>query len=135
LVGKLHLGYIFGYAVLGSYAVYLLLNLMTEQGIGMTHTMSVLGYALLPMILLGVASVFLPITFTYALSTFVIFYCTYSASSMFVSVLQMKEQQTTEQNKTSASHGCTSPTHTIDRTRCSPNHSRLIRTRTYKRMA
>jgi hypothetical protein len=58
--GKVHLGYIFGYSVMGSGAMYLLLNLMTERGIGMYHCMSVLGYSLPPMILLALLSLVLP---------------------------------------------------------------------------
>jgi len=97
LGGKVHFGYIFGYSVLGSYAISVLMNLMisSEQTIGISHTMSVLGYGLLPMNILALSSLsfsangfILPI-----IAVIVVLWSTYSASSLFVRVLSLSEQQ------------------------------------------
>tara|TARA_R110002050_G_scaffold167007_1_gene297579 strand:+ start:3510 stop:4247 length:738 start_codon:yes stop_codon:yes gene_type:complete len=57
--GKLHFDYIYGLGGLGCTALFGLLNLMSERGINLYNTISVFGYALLPMtILAGVAVVY-----------------------------------------------------------------------------
>ncbi|KAL4215220.1 Yip1-domain-containing protein [Rhizopus microsporus] len=56
---KAHFGYIYGVGVLGVISIYLILNLMSENGIDGSRTASVLGYCLLPMVMLSGLSVFL----------------------------------------------------------------------------
>ncbi|ORE10749.1 Yip1-domain-containing protein [Rhizopus microsporus var. microsporus] len=56
---KAHFGYIYGVGVLGVLSIYLILNLMSENGIDGSRTASVLGYCLLPMVMLSGLSVFL----------------------------------------------------------------------------
>ena len=51
--GKPQFSYIYGVALLGTTAIYLLLNLMSDRGIDAYRTASVLGYCLLPMVGLG----------------------------------------------------------------------------------
>ncbi|KAJ9125285.1 hypothetical protein QFC22_000241 [Naganishia vaughanmartiniae] len=51
--GKPQFSYIYGVAALGTTAIYLLLNVMSETGIDAYRTASVLGYCLLPMVALG----------------------------------------------------------------------------------
>lgn len=51
--GKPQFSYIYGVALVGTTAVYTLLNLMSETGIDAYRTASVLGYCLLPMVGLG----------------------------------------------------------------------------------
>ncbi|CAO3663363.1 unnamed protein product [Rhizopus microsporus] len=92
---KAHFGYIYGVGVLGVISIYLILNLMSENGIDGSRTASVLGYCLLPMVMLSGLSVFLKLdtivgTFLTIIS---ILWCTYSSSGMFVSVLHMNEQR------------------------------------------
>ncbi|KAJ9127949.1 hypothetical protein QFC24_000234 [Naganishia onofrii] len=53
LSGKPQFSYIYGVAALGTTAIYLLLNVMSETGIDAYRTASVLGYCLLPMVGLG----------------------------------------------------------------------------------
>jgi len=55
--GKVHFGYIYGIGVVGCLAMYALLNLMSLAGVSVSCTVSVLGYCLLPMVLLSVFSV------------------------------------------------------------------------------
>jgi len=51
--GKSQFSYIYAIALLGTIAIYTLLNLMSERGIDAYRTASVLGYCLLPMVGLG----------------------------------------------------------------------------------
>ena len=57
--GKLHFGYIYGIGVVGCLAMYSLLNLMSVSGVSGGCTVSVLGYCLLPMVILSFTSVVL----------------------------------------------------------------------------
>lgn len=55
--GKPQFSYIYGVALVGSTSIYALLNLMSESGIDAYRTASVLGYCLLPLVLLSMLSV------------------------------------------------------------------------------
>lgn len=55
--GKPQFSYIYGVALVGSTSIYFLLNLMSESGIDAYRTASVLGYCLLPLVLLSTLSV------------------------------------------------------------------------------
>ena len=55
--GKPQFSYIYGVALVGSASIYCLLNLMSESGIDAYRTASVLGYCLLPLVLLSMFSV------------------------------------------------------------------------------
>jgi hypothetical protein len=57
--GKVHFGYIYGFALLGWLSIYVLLNLMSEKGIDSAKTASILGYCLLPLVLLSGISILL----------------------------------------------------------------------------
>ena len=59
LSGKPQFSYIYGVALLGSAFTYALLNLMSHQGIDAYRTASVLGYCLLPLVLLSIINVVL----------------------------------------------------------------------------
>lgn len=55
--GKPQFGYIYGLVLLGDISLYWLLNLMSEQGIDAYRVASVLGYCLLPLVLLSLVTV------------------------------------------------------------------------------
>ncbi|KAG6841880.1 hypothetical protein C0991_005610 [Blastosporella zonata] len=74
--GKPNFGYIYGVGLFGSAAMYTLLNLMSERGVSAISVMMVLDG-----------------TFGYLLSILSILWCTYSASGIFVAVLQMSDQR------------------------------------------
>lgn len=96
LSGKVHFGYIYGIAVLGCGSMYGLLNMMSECGVDVYRTVSVLGYSLLPLVLLSVMSPLVTMAsslIVMVLSVFAILWCTYAATVMFVSVLQMNKDQ------------------------------------------
>ncbi|KAI8081666.1 uncharacterized protein BX664DRAFT_361796 [Halteromyces radiatus] len=96
LSGKVHFGYIYGVGMLGVGSLYVLLNLMSqEQGVDWALTASVLGYCLLPMVMLsGVTIVFQTGGNTgWALAVLSFFWCTLSSAAMFTSVLHMQDQR------------------------------------------
>lgn len=95
LSGKVHFGYIYGVGVLGVVSLFLILNLMSESGIDWSRTASVLGYCLLPMVMLSGFSVVLPLggLVGLLLTALSILWCTLSSSGMFTSVLHMSEQR------------------------------------------
>jgi protein YIPF5/7 len=63
--GKAQFNYIYGVGVMGSVAVYILLNLMSEHGIDAYRVFSVLGYCLLPMV--GVSAISVMLTLEYVI--------------------------------------------------------------------
>lgn len=94
--GKIHFGYIYGVAFTGTLGVYAILNLMAETTIDGWRTASVLGYCLLPMVTLSLLSSVLrlgggPLSLILAATS--VIWCTYSASTMFVTVLSMTSQR------------------------------------------
>jgi hypothetical protein len=97
LLGKIHFGYVYGIVTLGTVGMYGLLNLMTSSdkpcsGLFVT---SVLGYCLLPMVILSFSS------FLFQLNGFIgtiiviifIIWCSVSASKLFTTSLAMIGQQ------------------------------------------
>ncbi|RUS30968.1 Yip1 domain-containing protein [Jimgerdemannia flammicorona] len=93
--GKVHFGYIYGVAVLGVMSLFLILNLMSEGGVDGYRIASVLGYCLLPMVVLSGLSIIFGLAgyIGFILSLFSILWCTYASSGMFVTVLGMSEQR------------------------------------------
>ncbi|KFD51991.1 hypothetical protein M514_07123 [Trichuris suis] len=67
LHGKLQFGYIYGVGVIGCVGLFILLNLMTQCGISFISTVSIVGYCLLPMVLLS--SVAAVLSFKYSTSS------------------------------------------------------------------
>ncbi|QSZ30084.1 hypothetical protein DSL72_004604 [Monilinia vaccinii-corymbosi] len=108
--GKVHFGYIYGLALLGSSSLHLILSLMSpplntdpnsQQPVGPSHlsstltfprSASVLGYCLLPLVLTSVVGIIMPMDglVGYVLTTLAIVWCTYSSSGMFCAVGRMK---------------------------------------------
>jgi hypothetical protein len=95
LSGKAHFGYIYGIAVVGCTSMWAIMNLLNHRGIDIYQTACVLGYSLLPIVLLSCVSVLMRLDgmVGLVLSMLVIVWCAISASGIFVSVLEMKEQR------------------------------------------
>jgi hypothetical protein len=95
LSGKAHFSYIYGLAMLGWLSIYCLLNMMSEAGLDLYRTASVLGYCLLPMVLLSSLSILLRLKglFGYGLGIASVAWCTFASSGIFVSVLGMRNQR------------------------------------------
>lgn len=93
LSGKAHFGYIYGVALFGTVSLHYLFKLMATQGatIDLVRTASVIGYCLLPLVLLSVFAVFFSLDnmIGYLGSLVAVLWCTYSASGFFVAVLQL----------------------------------------------
>ena len=95
LSGKIHFGYIYGIGLVGCLAMYSLLNLMSLSGVSVGVTVSVLGYCLLPMVILSSASVLLSLQglVGLVLTVVTVMWCSTSASKLFVSALALDSQQ------------------------------------------
>ena len=97
LSGKVTFGYIYGIGVVGCISMYALLNLMAppETSLSVACTVSVLGYCLLPMVLLSGVSVLISLksgVIGTVLVTLTVAWCSLSASKLFVTALQMQNQ-------------------------------------------
>ena len=68
---------------------------MNEKGVELEKVASVLGYSLLPIVILSGVSILVSLSGTIGLvvSGLSVLWCAFSASGMFVSVLDMKEQR------------------------------------------
>ena len=97
LSGKVHFGYIYGVALLGSVSLHMLLNLMSPptHSLNYTRSASVLGYCLLPLVFTSGLGVAYPLNgvFGYVLSVAAISWSTHAASKMFVGVLGVREMR------------------------------------------
>ncbi|NXS52511.1 YIPF5 protein, partial [Brachypteracias leptosomus] len=95
LAGKIQFGYVYGISAIGCLGMFCLLNLMSMTGVSFGCVASVLGYCLLPMILLSTSAIvfslqgMMGIIFTAG----IIGWCSFSASKIFISALAMEGQQ------------------------------------------
>ncbi|KAI9820197.1 MAG: hypothetical protein M1827_005819 [Pycnora praestabilis] len=113
--GKVHFGYIYGLALLGSTSLHLILSLMSpplnassqqhddhnstpggsshlSSTLTFPRSASVLGYCLLPLVLTSLVGIMLPMdqALGYILTSLAIVWCTYSSSGMFCAVGRMR---------------------------------------------
>lgn len=93
--GKLYFNYIYGIGMLGCLAMYALLNLISLSGVHFTTVVSVLGYCLLPMVGLSGLSILMSLAGVLGniLAGAAVLWCTISSSKLFVTALEMKQQQ------------------------------------------
>lgn len=94
LSGKTHFGYIYGVALFGTTSLHWLFKLMSsalDGGLDFLRTASVIGYCLLPLVLLSAVAVALPLDnlLGYVLSIVCVSWCTWAASGFFVRVLNL----------------------------------------------
>lgn len=96
LQAKVQFGVIYGQAMVGCLAVYFVFNLMSKRGIDLYSSTSILGYSLLPMVLLSLFAVFLPRKSTKVLRIVLgggcMFWSTTTAAKIFVAVLALHDQ-------------------------------------------
>ncbi|NXB94267.1 YIPF7 protein, partial [Vidua chalybeata] len=95
MAGKVHFGYVYGMSAIGCLAMHALLNLMSVSGVSHGCVASVLGYCLLPMVILSSSAVVFSLQGTpgTVLALFIIGWCSLSASKIFTSALAMEGQQ------------------------------------------
>ena len=96
LGGKSHFGYIYGLSILSCLGIYLLLGGLAPQTPQFMLVVSVLGYSILPILLLATLGIFVSIN-SYAFGSLVtlisVVWCTLSSSRIFAHSLDMKAQQ------------------------------------------
>lgn len=95
LSGKVHFGYIYGIGLLGCAGLYGLLKLMSLQDVSIGVVISVLGYCLLPMVVLAAINVLISLQGIVGaiLAAIAIVWCSWSASKLFVTAFSMHSQQ------------------------------------------
>lgn len=96
LAGKMHFGAIYGFGLLGSMGIYGVMNLMAQvRNISLYLVVSILGYALLPIVLLSAVGVFVSLNGTLGAvsAAFCVGWSTVIASKFFETCLEMKEQR------------------------------------------
>jgi len=95
LGGKVAFGYIYGLGLMGCLGMYLLLNLMSVSGVGLSCVVSILGYCLLPMVLLSFASILFSLKgmVGFVSTGVAIGWCGLAAAKLFVGALGMHHQQ------------------------------------------
>ncbi|XP_053107467.1 protein YIPF7 isoform X4 [Hemicordylus capensis] len=95
LAGKVHFGYVYGMSAIGCIAIHALLNLMSITNVSYGCVASVLGYCLLPMVILSSYAVFFSLQGILGtlLAVIIIGWCSLSASKIFTSALAMEGQQ------------------------------------------
>jgi len=97
LQGKVHFSYIFGFGIVGCVLMYLVLNLMSDDGVDITieKTTSILGYSLLPIVLLAALHIIFPLSqgLPFLLSSgLTVAWCTLTATRFIEKALEMTEQ-------------------------------------------
>ncbi|TEA42178.1 hypothetical protein DBR06_SOUSAS6810095, partial [Sousa chinensis] len=95
LAGKVQFGYVYGTSAIGCLGIHALLNLMSSSGVSCGCVASVLGYCLIPMVILSSCAIFFSLqgTFGTVLALVIIGWCSLSASKIFTSALAMEGQQ------------------------------------------
>merc|ERR1712130_126299 len=95
MVGKVQFGYIYGIGAVGVVGMWLLLNLMAPKGAHLGVIASILGYCILPIVMLSVVNILVDLQGV--LGTFAsggaVCWCALSASKLFSDGLEMKRQQ------------------------------------------
>eukprot|EP00953_Heterococcus_sp_UTEX-ZZ885_P027394 14695-Heterococcus_DN1.PRE.3 len=93
--GKVHFGYIYGFGAFGCLSMALVLNLLGDKPIDTWKTCSVLGYCLLPVVVLSAVGIVLDLRGLYGLvlsSAAVCWSCT-AATKLFEEYLGMRRQR------------------------------------------
>eukprot|EP01017_Pseudomicrothorax_dubius_P007276 TRINITY_DN12235_c0_g1_i2.p1 TRINITY_DN12235_c0_g1~~TRINITY_DN12235_c0_g1_i2.p1 ORF type:complete len:284 (-),score=39.95 TRINITY_DN12235_c0_g1_i2:759-1610(-) len=97
LAGKIHFGYIYGFGVVGSVLLYLLLNLLGQSHhLTFYSLVSVLGYCLFPMVALAASTLFVPASYStlrLLLAAGAICWSAIRASYFFQVILESSEQR------------------------------------------
>ena len=96
LSGKSHFGYIYGISILSCLGIYLLLGGLAPQTPNFMLVVSVLGYSILPILLLATLGIFISINsyaFGSLITLVIVVWCTLSSSRVFAHSLDMKSQQ------------------------------------------
>lgn len=91
LTGKIQFGYIYGLGTLGCIIIYSIVYLMAPKNISFMCTFSVLGYCLLPMVMLSALSILVNLRAHLVgniLSVVAILWCAIGASNLLVTAIE-----------------------------------------------
>ncbi|XP_063039640.1 protein YIPF5-like [Engraulis encrasicolus] len=93
--GKSHFGYVYGISAVGCVGMYMLLNMMSLYSVSCGCVASVLGYCLLPMVGLSAFTIISSLQGMLGMlfASFVIGWCSHSASRIFSTTLGLAGQQ------------------------------------------
>jgi len=94
--GKLQFNYVFGISAISCGGMFLLLYLMTEREVSMSLVVSVLGYCMLPLLLVAALCIFTPASWVVVrliLAIPAILWSTHCATMIFVACLYMQDQR------------------------------------------
>ena len=94
--GKVPFGYVYGLVVMSCLAMYVLLTLMTTEGnVTLGSVASVLGYCLLPIVILSVFGVFLPLCspLGFVCAVLAVMWSSLAASKFFIMMLGDTQQR------------------------------------------
>ncbi|ODQ80818.1 hypothetical protein BABINDRAFT_161022 [Babjeviella inositovora NRRL Y-12698] len=92
MAGKVQFGYVYGVGLFGTISLHYLFKLMGDNpGMDVLRSCSVIGYCLLPLVLLSLAGVFVNLDcfFGYIAGALSVLWCTLAASGFFQSVLRV----------------------------------------------
>lgn len=92
LTGKIQFGYIYGLGTLGCLIIYFVVYLIAPRNISFMCTVSVLGYCLLPMVILSGLSILINLRATIGGNIFsivAILWCAIGASNLLVTAIDM----------------------------------------------
>lgn len=96
LAGKITFSYVYGFGATGTVLLWCLINLMSQKGgIDMYRTASVLGYGLIPMVIMAMLGIFISLqsTFGTVVAAICIFWSTATASRFFATANAMQQQR------------------------------------------
>lgn len=96
LTGKIQFGYIYGLGTLGCIIIYFVVYLIAPKNISFMCTVSVLGYCLLPMVMLSALSILVNLKATLAgnlFSVVAILWCAVGASNLLVTAIEMSNSR------------------------------------------
>ena len=95
LSGKVHFNYVYAIVALGCLAMNFLVNQMSRITLSLSVTVSILGYCLLPLVILAGVNIFISLKSTggIILTILIVLWCSWSASKLLVTVLSMDHDQ------------------------------------------
>mmetsp|Transcript_76090 Transcript_76090/g.88470 ORF Transcript_76090/g.88470 Transcript_76090/m.88470 type:complete len:290 (+) Transcript_76090:31-900(+) len=96
LNGKVHFGYIYGFSLVGSLLIYSIMNLLSqEKTLELYNTVSILGYGLLPIVILSAIAVIFTLNNLggFVLSFGAVIWASVTASRMIAGALNLMEQK------------------------------------------
>eukprot|EP01129_Flabellula_baltica_P011115 TRINITY_DN4797_c0_g1_i1.p1 TRINITY_DN4797_c0_g1~~TRINITY_DN4797_c0_g1_i1.p1 ORF type:complete len:230 (-),score=47.04 TRINITY_DN4797_c0_g1_i1:20-616(-) len=87
--------YIYGITVVGSVGMYVLLNLMSDYDLEFYGAFSILGYSILPILILAICSLFIPLNGFVGgiIALACILWSTFSSTTLFAQLLRLRNQK------------------------------------------